>query len=96
MKALNKGYYVCGFFGIVGVLLYLIVIGEAIFNAATSPAWVTTLKILGLIAFCVALLSLILMVIISAIYEKKEAKKGVIKLSDEELLAKYKSSKTKK
>lgn len=96
MKNLKNWYWTCGGFAGVGAILYLIVIGEYLFNTASSPAWINTLKIIGLVGFCIALLILVIMVVTVAIKERKENKKGQVKLSDEEILAKYKSARNKK
>lgn len=93
MKNYKVPYIVSAGFGGVGAILYIIVICEKLFNKAVSPSWVKTLQILGLIGFAVALLVLIGLVVVVSIQEKKTSK--VVKASDDEILAKYKSKKSK-
>lgn len=94
MKKIKYGYWAAGLFAAVGAVLYIIVICEALFNKSVSPDWVSTVKIWGLVAFCVALIALVLTVILAIVLEKKQANKPQV--SDEELLEKYKSNKSKK
>ncbi len=96
MKNLKTWYITSGSFGLVGIILYAIVLGEFIINKALSPNWVSTLKIIGLIAFVLSLLVLVTMVVCETIIEKKQIKEQKTKVSDEEILAKYKSIKNKK
>ena len=85
--------YIIGCFGAVGLVLWIIVICEKLFSKAVSPSWVKTLQIIGLIAFAVALLILIAIVVVASIEDKKTSK--TVKATDEEILSKYKSKKSK-
>jgi len=89
MKEFKIAYLASAGFGAIGLVLYLIVLGELIFSKSVSPAWTTTLKIIGLIAFAIALLILIGIVVVASIKDKKGDAKP--QATDEELLSKYKS-----
>ena len=91
MKNLKYLFITSGVFAFVGIVMYAIVIAEKLFNDALSPDWVKTLKVIGLIAFILALVTLILCVVLVAVLDKKNAKTE--KKSDEELLDKYKTNK---
>lgn len=93
MKNYKIPYIVSAGFGGVGLILWIIVICEKLFNKAVSPSWVKTLQVIGLIGFAVALLILICIVVVATIEDKKTSK--AVKVSDEEILAKYKSKKSK-
>ena len=93
MKNYKLPYIISGCFGAVGLVLWIIVICEKLFSKAVSPSWVKTLQIIGLIAFAVALLILIAIVIVASIEDKKTSK--TVKATDEEILSKYKSKKSK-
>jgi len=93
MKNYKLPYIISGCFGAVGLVLWIIVICEKLFSKAVSPSWVKTLQIIGLIAFAVALLILIAIVVVASIEDKKTSK--TVKAADEEILSKYKSKKSK-
>ena len=93
MKNYKLPYIISGCFGAVGLVLWIIVICEKLFSKAVSPSWVKTLQIIGLIAFSIALLILIAIVVVASIQDKKTSK--VVKATDEEILSKYKSKKSK-
>lgn len=93
MKNYKLPYIISGCFGAVGLVLWIIVICEKLFSKAVSPSWVKTLQIIGLIAFAVALLILIAIVVVASIEDKKISK--TVKATDEEILSKYKSKKSK-
>ena len=93
MKNYKLPYIISGCFGAVGLVLWIIVICEKLFSKAVSPSWVKTLQIIGLIAFAVALLILIAIVVVASIEDKKTTK--TVKATDEEILSKYKSKKSK-
>lgn len=93
MKNYKLPYIISGCFGAIGVVLWIIVICEKLFSSAVSPAWVKTLQIIGLIAFAIALLILIAIVVVASIQDKKASK--TVQATDEEILAKYKSKKSK-
>ncbi len=93
MKNYKLPYIISGCFGAVGLVLWIIVICEKLFSKAVSPSWVKTLQIIGLIAFAVALLILIAIVVVASIEDKKTSK--TVKATDEEILSKYKSKKSK-
>ena len=93
MKNYKLPYIISGCFGAVGLVLWIIVICEKLFSKAVSPSWVKTLQIIGLIAFAVALLILIAIVVVASIEDKKTSK--TVKATDEEILSKYKSKKNK-
>lgn len=93
MKNYKLPYIISGCFGAVGLVLWIIVICEKLFSKAVSPSWVKTLQIIGLIAFAIALLILIAIVVVASIQDKKTSK--VVKATDEEILSKYKSKKSK-
>ena len=92
MKNYKLPYIISGCFGAVGLVLWIIVICEKLFSKAVSPSWVKTLQIIGLIAFAVALLILIAIVVVASIEDKKTSK--TVKATDEEILSKYKSKKS--
>lgn len=93
MKNYKIPYITSAAFGGVGVILWLIVICEKLFNKAVSPSWVKVLQVLGIIGFAIALFILILIVVASLLDDKKTSK--AVKVSDEEILSKYKSRKNK-
>ena len=93
MKNYKLPYIISGCFGAVGLVLWIIVICEKLFSKTVSPSWVKTLQIIGLIAFAVALLILIAIVVVASIEDKKTSK--TVKATDEEILSKYKSKKSK-
>ena len=93
MKNYKLPYIISGCFGAVGLVLWIIVICEKLFSKAVSPSWVKTFQIIGLIAFAVALLILIAIVVVASIEDKKTSK--TVKATDEEILSKYKSKKSK-
>ena len=93
MKNYKLPYIISGCFGAAGLVLWIIVICEKLFSKAVSPSWVKTLQIIGLIAFAIALLILIAIVVVASIQDKKTNK--VVKATDEEILSKYKSKKSK-
>ena len=93
MKNYKIPYITSAVFGGIGVILWLIVICEKLFSKAVSPSWVKVLQVLGLIGFAIALFILIVIVIVAAIDDKKTSK--TVKVSDEEILSKYKSRKNK-
>ena len=93
MKNYKLPYIISGCFGAVGLVLWIIVICEKLFSKAVSPSWVKTLQIIGLIAFAVALVILIAIVVVASIEDKKTTK--TVKATDEEILSKYKSKKSK-
>ena len=93
MKNYKIPYITSAVFGGIGVILWLIVICEKLFSKAVSPSWVKVLQVLGLIGFAVALFILIVIVIVAAFDDKKTSK--AVKVSDEEILSKYKSRKNK-
>ena len=84
MKNYKLPYIISGCFGAVGLVLWIIVICEKLFSKAVSPSWVKTLQIIGLIAFAIALLILIAIVVVASIQDKKTSK--VVKATDEEIL----------
>lgn len=93
MKNYKIPYITSAAFGGIGLILWIIVICEKLFSTAVSPSWVKVLQVLGLIGFAIALLILIVIVVVATIDEKKTNK--AVKVSDEDILAKYKSRKNK-
>ena len=91
-KKRNFLYFISGVFAGVGFGSYLAVLIEALINKyEETPAWVETAKITGLIGVILLFISLVVIVF----FELKKAKKNESKVSDEELLEKYKSVKKK-
>lgn len=73
----------------IALVLFAIVIGEVLLNDGLSPAWTKDVKTWGVVLACFAL-AVMLGVLISAIVSSKKQGEEK-KLSDEELLAKYKT-----
>ena len=91
-KKRNFLYFISGDFAGVGFGSYLAVLIEALINKyEETPAWVETAKMTGLIGVILLFISLVVIVF----FELKKAKKNESKVSDEELLEKYKSVKKK-
>ncbi|MCR5422811.1 MAG: hypothetical protein K6E74_04160 [Bacilli bacterium] len=93
MKSYKIPYIVSAAFGGVGLVLWIIVICEKLFNSAVSPTWVKPMKVWGLIALAIALAILIAIVIVAYVQDKKTSQ--TVQQSDDEILSKYKSKKNK-
>lgn len=91
MKKLHLGHLICGVFTGLGFGLFLAVLIEWLVNDYEPAAWVQTAKVLGIIALCLACVSLLLVVLLEAKKVNKEEKQN----NDQELLEKYKSVKKK-
>lgn len=90
MKYLKYGYIGSGVFALVGIVLYAIVLGES-FTRDVSPDWVSKVKVWGLVFLLLALVTLVCIVVLAMVFDKKNKSKKQV--SDEELLSKYKSKK---
>ena len=90
MKYLKYGYIGSGVFALVGIVLYAIVLGES-FTRDVSPDWVSKVKVWGLVFLLLALVTLVCIVVLAIVFDKKNKSKKQV--SDEELLSKYKSKK---
>ena len=78
-------------FALAGIVCFVVKLIEA--TMRTAHDWAQTFVVLGFVFLGIALAILCAMVVIEKINEMKSNKQGEV--SDEDLLAKYKSKKTK-
>jgi hypothetical protein len=95
-KFVKTWFIIAGSFAGLGVIYYIIRLFDIIFNPnKIEGTLLAKLNIYAIIALGVALLMLIVFIPLSKRLENKASKKVTVKASDEEILAKYKSKKTK-
>ncbi len=80
-------------FAAVGLICFIIK-GVEYMMRDVSPKWINTVTIVGIVAFVVAVVILVGIIIFASIVDKENVNHP--KKSDEELLAQYKSNKNRK
>lgn len=95
-KFVKTWFIIAGSFAGLGVIYYIVRLFDLLFNPnKIEGTLLAKLNIYAIIAFGVSLLMLVVFIPLSKKIENNNSKKVTTKVSEHEILAKYKSKKTK-